>query len=67
MRSRESLTTLNNELLMPIARWMAGGLSAHFEFRSGTLRVRTDFVTRPPRLQPDWLARLWKTIQSRQS
>ena len=31
-------------------RWMRGGWSSHFEFRSESLRVRTDFVTRPPRL-----------------
>ncbi len=33
-------------------RWMAGGWSAHLEFRRDDLRVRTDFVTRPPRLAP---------------
>jgi len=42
-------------------RWMAGGWSAHFEFRSAELRVRTDFVTRPPRLQLDSLTQLWET------
>lgn len=42
------------------ARWMAGGWSAHFEFRTGQLRVRTDFVTRPPRLDDAALAELWK-------
>jgi len=41
-------------------RWMRGGWSAHFEFRSGPLRVRTDFVTRPPRLTPEDLAALWR-------
>lgn len=45
-------------------RWMAGGWSSHFEFNAASdaaspLRVRTDFVTRPPRLTPDDLARLW--------
>ena len=30
-------------------RWMKGGWSSHFEFRSPSLRVRTDFFTRPPR------------------
>jgi hypothetical protein len=40
-------------------RWMAGGWSAHFEFRHQELRVRTDFVTRPPRVNPEDLARLW--------
>lgn len=42
-------------------RWMRGGWSAHFEFRSGRLRVRTDFVTRPPRLTREALAALCKT------
>jgi len=41
-------------------RWMAGGWSSHFEFRTQKLRVRTDFVTRPPRIAPPALARLWE-------
>jgi hypothetical protein len=41
-------------------RWMSGGWSSHFEFRSGSLRVRTDFVTRPPRVSPGSLDVLWK-------
>jgi hypothetical protein len=41
-------------------RWMASGWSAHFEFRHQDLRVRTDFVTRPPRLDPSSLSELWK-------
>ena len=41
-------------------RWLAGGWSAHFEFRHGELRVRTDFVTRPPRLSEAQLATLWE-------
>jgi hypothetical protein len=45
-------------------RWMSGGWSAHFEFRTDTLRVRTDFVTRPPRLQSDALARIWQTAST---
>lgn len=40
-------------------RWMAGGWSSHFEFRSGPLRVRTDFVTRPPRVPAQSLAGMW--------
>jgi len=40
-------------------RWMRGGWSSHFEFRSEAIRVRTDFVTRPPRLAADDLAALW--------
>lgn len=41
-------------------RWLAGGWSAHFEFRREGLRLRTDFVTRPPRISPAWLARIWE-------
>lgn len=40
-------------------RWMAGGWSSHFEFRQGDLRVRTDFVTRPPRISAEELRRMW--------
>jgi hypothetical protein len=39
--------------------WMRGGWSAHFEFPFEGLRVRTDFVTRPPRLEAAALSRLW--------
>lgn len=42
-------------------RWLAGGWSSHLEFRSGDLRVRTDFVTRPPRLDARALERLWES------
>jgi hypothetical protein len=42
-------------------RWLAGGWSAHLEFAVGDLRLRTDFVSRPPRLAPERLARLWST------
>jgi hypothetical protein len=44
-------------------RWMAGGWSAHFEFRKEQLRVRTDFVTRPARIEAASLAQLWQEIQ----
>jgi len=42
------------------ARWLAGGWSAHFEFRRAALRVRTDFVTRPARLSAQQLQALWE-------
>jgi hypothetical protein len=45
-------------------RWLAGGWSAHFEFRRGPLRLRTDFVARPPRIAADWLARIWDAAQA---
>ncbi len=40
-------------------RWMTGGWSSHFEFRHEQLRVRTDFVTRPPRIQRSELEMIW--------
>jgi hypothetical protein len=40
-------------------RWLAGGWSAHFEHRGSGLRLRTDFVSRPPRLSSADLDRLW--------
>ena len=40
-------------------RWMRGGWSAHLEFRLAQLRVRTDFVTSPPRLSGDDVQRMW--------
>lgn len=47
-------------------RWMAGGWSAHLEFRRlESLRVRTDFFSRPPRLSADELARLWGEQEGR--
>jgi hypothetical protein len=46
-------------------RWMRGGWSAHLEFRQGALRVRTDFVTRPPRLGDDVLQRMWRGQEGR--
>jgi hypothetical protein len=40
-------------------RWLSGGWSAHFEFLQGSLRIRTDFVSRPPRISPQRLAKIW--------
>jgi hypothetical protein len=45
-------------------RWMKGGWSSHFEFRSSSMRVRTDFFTRPPRMSPADIKRLWKEHES---
>jgi hypothetical protein len=45
-------------------RWMKGGWSSHFEFRYPALRVRTDFFTRPPRIDPAELNRLWQEHES---
>ena len=43
-------------------RWMEGGWSAHLEFKADGLRVRTDFVTRPPRLSKPELEDLWRDV-----
>ncbi len=40
-------------------RWLAGGWSAHLEHRWEGLRLRTDFVTRPPRMSAEELDRMW--------
>ena len=47
------------------ARWMAGGWSAHFEFQENGLRVRTDFVTRPPRVPAAELEAMWREAAAR--
>lgn len=46
-------------------RWMSGGWSAHFEFKTSELRVRTDFFTRPPRISSADLARMWREQDGR--
>ena len=46
-------------------RWLSGGWSAHFEFKYNDLRIRTDFVTRPPRIPADRLAHLWHEQEDR--
>ena len=46
-------------------RWLAGGWSAHFEFQHASLRVRTDFVSRPPRIPTDRLVAMWREQESR--
>lgn len=45
-------------------RWLAGGWSSHFELRQEGLRLRTDFVTRPPRISPEQLARMWEDAEA---
>ena len=45
-------------------RWLKGGWSSHFEFRHNNLRVRTDFFSRPPRIHPERLNRLWEEQKS---
>lgn len=45
-------------------RWLAGGWSSHFEFRRDALRLRTDFVSRPPRISSRDLDRMWADAES---
>lgn len=40
-------------------QWHRHGWSSHFEFHADGLRVRTDFFTRPPRVNASDLANLW--------
>jgi len=40
-------------------KWLRYGWSSHFEFIYENLRVRTDFVTRPPRVNEERLKFLW--------
>ena len=40
-------------------RWLSKGWSSHFEFEQDGIRVRTDFVTRPPRISAERLACMW--------
>jgi hypothetical protein len=47
-------------------RWLAGGWSAHLEFQWRRMRIRTDFVTRPPRLDQDSLQRIWRDAEGRE-
>lgn len=46
-------------------RWLAGGWSSHFEFTSGSMRVRTDFVSRPPRISTERLGRIWSEMEKK--
>jgi hypothetical protein len=44
-------------------RWLAAGWSSHLEHRLGELRLRTDFVSRPPRITGDQLAGMWRQAE----
>lgn len=44
-------------------RWLAGGWSTHFEYRDDGLRLRTDFVTRPPRVSEEELLEMWRAAE----
>lgn len=41
-------------------KWLAHGWSSHLEFQEGGLRLRCDFVTRPPRVSEAALQALWE-------
>lgn len=41
-------------------RWLVHGWSSHLEFQEGGLRLRCDFVTRPPRVSAVALRTLWE-------
>jgi len=47
--------------------WLRGGWSAHFEFPFEGMRIRTDFVTRPPRLDAGTLNEIWRQQDSHPS
>jgi hypothetical protein len=47
-------------------RWLAGGWSAHLEFQWHGLRVRTDFVSRPARIDKESLERMWREAEGRE-
>ena len=46
--------------------WFEGGWSSHFEFMLDGLRVRTDFVSKPPRIQAARLAEIWIEEEKRE-
>ncbi len=43
-------------------RWLAAGWSSHLEFQHDGMRIRTDFVTRPPRINERKLERIWQEV-----
>jgi len=45
------------------SRWLAGGWSSHLEHRWDGLRLRTDFVSRPPRISPRELEAIWREAE----
>ncbi|RCK80801.1 MAG: hypothetical protein OZSIB_2689 [Candidatus Ozemobacter sibiricus] len=45
-------------------RWLVAGWSSHLEFVHTGLRVRTDFLTRPPRLSPERVEAMWARAYS---
>jgi hypothetical protein len=48
-------------------RWLSAGWSSHLEFQSQGARVRTDFVTRPPRLGLEFIHRVWQEAKGQET
>ncbi len=44
-------------------RWLRHGWSSHLEFRDHDVRLRTDFVTRPARIDDAQLAGMWRDAE----
>lgn len=45
-------------------RWLQHGWSSHFEFKESGIRVRTDFVSVPPRVTSEELTALWAVVDN---
>ena len=45
-------------------RWLSGGWSAHLEHTGSGLRLRTDFVSRPPRVSASELDAMWRAAEA---
>lgn len=45
-------------------RWLSGGWSAHCEYQDGPWRIRTDFVSRPPRIEPEGMVAMWRNAET---
>ena len=48
-------------------RWLSGGWSAHLEHTGNGLRLRTDFVSRPPRVSVSELDAMWRAAETSDS
>ncbi len=44
--------------------WLEGGWSTHLEYTHNDLRIRTDFFTKPPRLNNEQIADLWQKAEA---
>jgi hypothetical protein len=48
-------------------RWLSGGWSAHLEYTGHGLRLRADFVSRPPRVSASELDAMWRAAEASDS